>query len=234
MPRVLDMSSHSQITDGNAIRRDYSGAIIRIGYGVDRDWNQKDGKFNEFYDKLNNGSFPLGAYYYSYAKQPSHGINEADNAISYIENRRNFKLPIFYNIENNSFKSWSDNDLTTLCENFIKRIYANGLIGGIAATGYLLNKIDQNRLKKYPMWRVIGDGDYNGGNRVMYQEQAGQVVDGGRNVDFNNFYVWPFVPQSAWIHTGQKYTPAYTWINNGQGYKRARMWIKTDNGWKPC
>jgi GH25 family lysozyme M1 (1,4-beta-N-acetylmuramidase) len=129
----IDISVWNTIGNYDDVVNNIDFAILRVGYGVQYLPNQqKDKKFNEFYDNL-KGRVPLGAYYYSYASNYDQGWQEAENCLNYIEGRT-FELPIYYDLE-------EQKNTAEAGQGFVDRMREAGVPVGIyASTSFYQNK----------------------------------------------------------------------------------------------
>lgn len=74
-------------------------AVVRAGYG--REVRQEDAKFAQNYTNAAAVDMPLGAYWFSYAKDPEDAVNEARACLTVLAGRK-LQLPLYFDQEENS------------------------------------------------------------------------------------------------------------------------------------
>lgn len=195
MKNGIDISKHNTISNYNDIQTDF--AILRCGYGVQYlPDKQKDKLFDSNYENL-KGKIPLGAYYYAYANEPGEGKKEAENCLKYIAEKE-FELPIFYDIEDNSIQGLSTEDLTSIVREFVDVIKDAGYKPGIYASKYWLeNEIDVSKFDDCTIWCAsygTNNGEaqekakYSGRHEIWQYTSRGFVQGINGYVDKNILY----------------------------------------------
>ena len=121
----------------------YSFVIIRAGYG--RLSSQKDSKFEEYYKGATEAGLEVGAYWYSYAKSASEGIEEAKACLEALKGKK-FSYPVYYDVEERSQLNLGTSILTPMVNNFCKTIQDAGYVAGLytfysAISSFNINKI---------------------------------------------------------------------------------------------
>lgn len=111
------------------------------------------------YSKL-KGKIPLGAYIYTYADSLEDAKNEAYAVVNLIkENKWNFELPIFFDIEDKKQANLSPILRTSMCKAFCEILKNNGLKPGIYSNVDKLNTwINVNELPSYVSIWAAGYG----------------------------------------------------------------------------
>ena len=75
------------------------GAVLRAGYG--REVSQEDRKFRQNYAGTGSVGLPVGAYWFSYAKDPADAEKEARACLEVLAGRE-LALPLYFDQEENS------------------------------------------------------------------------------------------------------------------------------------
>ena len=89
--RGIDVSVHNGNIDWNRVKNDGIGfAILRAGYG--KQVSQKDKKFEENYNGAKAAGIPVGAYWYSYARNVDEARQEAEACITILRGKK-FEYP---------------------------------------------------------------------------------------------------------------------------------------------
>ena len=148
----IDISTYQKNINYDEACKHIEFAILRVGYGVQYLPDiQKDKLFDSNYENF-KGKIPLGAYYYAYANEIGEGRKEAENCLKYIKGKE-FELPVFYDIEDNSIQGLSTEDLTSIAREFVDTIKEAGYKPGIYASKYWLeNEIDVSKFDDCTIW----------------------------------------------------------------------------------
>lgn len=121
-------------------KTDLDFLLIRVGYS-----HTEDKMFKTFYDRY-NGKTKLGLYYYAMC-QGIDGTKEAEYCLSFIGNRTNFNLPIYYDLEDKSLTNIREN-----AQKFINRIRQAGFRAGIYANMSWYAQYDLESLDSDSNW----------------------------------------------------------------------------------
>ena len=182
----IDVSHHNGAINWAAVKT--SGvefAILRAGYGMYD--SQKDARFETNYNGAKAAGVPVGAYWYSYAKNTEEAKREAETCLKAIAGKQ-FDFPIYFDIEDNSQAALGKGTITDLCIAFCERIEQAGYFAGIyASTDWFLNRIDKNRTDRFTKWLADYRTNYNTTlPRDIHQYSSSGTVPGisGR-VDLN-------------------------------------------------
>lgn len=163
--------------------------IARIGYGMYE--NQKDPKFEEYYQNATKNDLKIGVYLYSYALNVSEAEREAEIALKWLNNR-NLNLPVYYDIEDKSQATLSKQTLTEMCTAFCKKIEAAGYWAGIYANKYwLTTHLDAETLeKRFTIWVAQYNtiNTYDGKYDMWQYTSSGKVNGIAGNVDMDILY----------------------------------------------
>lgn len=125
-------------------------AILRAGYG--RESYQKDDRFEEHYKGFRKYGIPMGAYQYSYARDVAGAKAEAAVMLEWIRGK-DFKLPIFYDMEESSVAALGKDRCTEMALAWCEAIEAAGYRAGVYAnTNWWRNYLD---LESIGDWYVV-------------------------------------------------------------------------------
>ena len=171
-------------------------AILRIGYGMYD--NQKDKKFEDYYQGCKNNDIEVGVYLYSYALSVEDAEKEANLVLKWL-NGRNLQLPVYFDIEDKSQAKLQKSVLNKICETFCNTIEKGGYWAGIYSNkNWADNIISGKELGKrytywiaqyndkctytgpYAMWQCSSKGRVNGINGyvdkdILYQNLGGKL-----------------------------------------------------------
>ena len=184
----IDVSTW-QGTNNDFVKAKNSGlkfVMIRAGYG--REVSQKDNAFEANYKNAKKAGVKIGAYWYSYATSKADAIKEANACIACLKGKQ-FELPIFYDIEEQSILSKSASELkdiiSAFCDTLNKNKYYAGVYSGFAVT----NKVGTAFMNKYPVWfaQWYKECQYNG-TYGIWQYTDNVYVSGVGNVDGDYLY----------------------------------------------
>ena len=186
--RGIDLSSHQLDIDADKVAKQVAFAILRVGYGVSYSINQKDKYFESYYNGL-HGKVPVGAYYYSYAKNIGDGKKEAENCLKYLGGK-SLELPIFYDVEDKSM-----NNVNAVAREFVDAIKKAGYRPGIyCSSSWAKSRIDLSKFSDCMIW-IANYGKNDGvphtkpSNCDIWQYTSVGKVDGVKgNVDMSIAY----------------------------------------------
>lgn len=160
---------------------------IRAGFG--REASQKDNAFESHYKSAKNAGLKVGAYWYSYAVSKADAIKEANACIACLKGKQ-FELPIFYDIEENSILSKSAGELKDIISAFCDTLLKNGYYAGVYCGFAVTDKVGTSFMNKYPVWfaQWYKECQYTG-NYGVWQFTDKAYVDGIGNIDGDYQYV---------------------------------------------
>lgn len=186
----IDVSYHNGQIDWQKVKNDdVDFAIIRIGYGMYE--NQKDAKFEEYYQNAKTVGMPVGVYLYSYAKNVSEAEREAECVLKWL-NGRSLEYPIYFDLEDKTQSNLGRNTLNEMCKAFCNKIEQAGYWAGIYTNkDWAINKIDGKVLgERYTYWiaQYNTECTYNGKYDIWQYSSSGQVDGISTNVDMNIQY----------------------------------------------
>lgn len=188
MKRGIDVSSHQGVIDWEAVKRNIDYAIIRCGYGADRE-SQDDIYFKRNADECTRLGIPFGVYLYSYADNISWSDSEVEHVLRLVKGYQ-LEYPIYYDIEDKVQANLSNETLTDIVVNFCEKLEQQGYYVGVYANlNWWNTKLNSNRLDAYAKWvaRYNSTLGYDAG---MWQYTSSGTIDGiNGNVDMNYCYV---------------------------------------------
>lgn len=186
MKKGIDVSTwQSNINYENVKNDNIEFAIIRCGYGQRS--SQKDNQFEKHYAGFKNVGIPVGAYHYSYASTVEGAKKEAYNCLEFIKGK-NFDLPIFYDLEDNTTVKASRETITEMAKAFCDILIEHGYKAGIYANlNWFNNKMNIKELEKYYIWLAQWNDKITANFKVDYWQYTskGSVNGISGNVDMD-------------------------------------------------
>ena len=188
MKRGIDVSSHQGVINWEAVKGKIDYAIIRCGYGADRE-SQDDIYFKRNADECTRLGIPFGVYLYSYADNIDWSNSEVDHVLRLVKGYQ-LAYPIYYDIEDKVQANLSNEALTDIIVNFCDKLEQHGYYVGVYANlNWWNTKLNSERLEAYAKWvaRYNSTLGYDAG---MWQYTSSGTIDGiNGNVDMNYCYV---------------------------------------------
>ena len=188
MKRGIDVSSHQGVINWEAVKGKIDYAIIRCGYGADRE-SQDDIYFKRNADECTRLGIPFGVYLYSYADNIDWSNSEVDHVLRLVKGYQ-LAYPIYYDIEDKVQANLSNEVLTDIIVNFCDKLEQHGYYVGVYANlNWWNTKLNSERLEAYAKWvaRYNSTLGYDAG---MWQYTSSGTIDGiNGNVDMNYCYV---------------------------------------------
>lgn len=192
----IDVSVHQGVIDWEATKEEIDFAIIRCGYGINKE-AQDDKMYQINTDACQKLGIPFGVYLYSYARSTSEALSEAEHVLRLVKNKQ-LEYPIFYDVESNLYIDQNSNEnLIQICETFCNKIEEAGYYVGIYSNlAMFQTKLNSSKLDKYDKWVA------QWGKQILYQKPFGmwQYTSDGRvngikgRVDQNiAYYDYPFI-----------------------------------------
>lgn len=144
----IDVSRWQGDIDFRAVAADgIDFVILRVGY-----WDTQDVNFDKYYEGARSAGLDIGAYLYSYSKSEEDARFEAQNALSWLEGKR-FEYPIFYDIEDASQSTLTNEQRTALCLAFGDELEKNGYLAGVYANqNWFNNYLERTDIEHMPLW----------------------------------------------------------------------------------
>lgn len=188
MKRGIDVSSHQGVINWEAVKGKIDYAIIRCGYGADRE-SQDDIYFKRNADECTRLGIPFGVYLYSYADNIDWSNSEVDHVLRLVKGYQ-LAYPIYYDIEDKVQANLSNEALTDIIVNFCDKLEQHGYYVGVYANlNWWNTKLNSERLEAYAKWvaRYNSTLGYDAG---MWQYTSSGTIDGiNAYVDMNYCYV---------------------------------------------
>ena len=151
----LDLSVHNITVDFNAVKKaGHDFVILRAGFGKYID--QKDSKFEEYYQKAKAAGLKVGAYWYSYALNVTDAHEEAKICMQVIKDKT-FEYPVWLDMEDaDGYKakngSPSNVTLVAICEAFCEDLEEAGYYAGVYASSSWFKNQLSGLSKNYDRW----------------------------------------------------------------------------------
>lgn len=151
MVKIIDISKHNGSIDFSKVKADgISGVIIRAGYG--RHISQKDPTFETYYSGAKAAGLNVGAYWYSYADNPTDAKTEAAVFLKAIKGKQ-FELPVYYDIEEEKHVAMGKTMCTDMVDAFCGAMEAAGYFAGVYSfDSFFGSNLNAEVQKKYSCW----------------------------------------------------------------------------------
>lgn len=147
----IDVSYYQGKINWELVKPNIDFAILRCGYGKDI-VSQDDKEFVRNASECTRLGIPFGVYLYSYATNTSDATSEANHVLRLIKNYK-LEYPVFYDIEDKTQSSLSNEQLINICKTFCNILEENNYYVGIYANLFwLTTKLNSNELDKYDKW----------------------------------------------------------------------------------
>lgn len=179
MNKGIDISEHNGNIDFEKVKQNgIEFVIIRLGWVGNKNNHTIDKKFNEYYYKAKSAGLKVGFYVYSYCKSLEAIRSGADWVLDNLENKE-FDLPVFLDLEDNSISYLLKEELTNQAIQFCKIIENWGYTAGVYANkNWFLNKLDINSLLNYKIW--LAEWNNNENHSLGYKVDLWQYADNGK------------------------------------------------------
>lgn len=149
----IDLSAHQkagQVNFEKLKELGYEFVMLRAGYGMYD--SQKDKAFESHYEAATKAGLKVGAYHYSYAKNVSQAIKEADCFLKWVKDKK-LEYPVAFDIEDRSQKILSVKQKTDIALAFMQKVEAAGYYTMLYSSANWLNKyLDMQRLRHFDVW----------------------------------------------------------------------------------
>ena len=151
MTKIIDISKHNGSIDFAKVKADgISGVIIRAGFG--RHISQKDNTFETYYSGAKAAGLNVGAYWYSYADNPSDAKVEAAVFLEAIKGKK-FDLPVYLDIEEEKHVALGRTMCTAMVDAFCGAMEAAGYFAGVYSfDSFFGSNLNAQVQKKYSCW----------------------------------------------------------------------------------
>lgn len=192
----IDVSVHQGQIDWEKVKAaGIEFAIIRCGYGQDYT-SQDDQYFAYNVAECQRLGIPFGLYLYSYATTVTGASGEADHAIRLINTCKDysmFKLPMYYDLEENSAYALANSTILEMAQTFHDKVEsATGITVGVYAnTNWFNNKLTDSWYQSQPLWVAQYNTycAYNGTYQIWQYTSSGSVDGISGRVDMNYMLV---------------------------------------------
>lgn len=184
MMRGIDVSTHQGTIDWKKVKSDgVEFAILRAGYG--KMASQKDNKFEANYLGCKQNGIPVGAYWYSYAKDAIDAKQEAEVCLQTLKHKQ-FELPIFIDMEEECTRY----NAREIVDAFAEVLEKNGYFVGVYSGKYFIRNNMPGVTDRYCGWiaQWANKCDYNGPYIFWQHSEKGSVKGINGNVDMDICY----------------------------------------------
>ena len=189
----IDISQHNGQIDFSKVKKNVDFVILRLGWVGNKENHTLDTRFNEYYNECKKYKIPVGLYIYCYSNSVQNAESGANWTIKQIKGKE-FELPIFIDMEDNSIRGLGKTKLTNITIAFNNIIEKNGLRAGVYANAdWFNNCLDKEILKrKYITWvahyGLINKNKYKGIYDMLQYTSSGKVSGINSRVDINEMY----------------------------------------------
>lgn len=154
LKRGMDVSKWNGDIDWGAVRN--SGAIdfaiVRTSFGWSNREKFTDRKLRRNIDGAKSVGIPIGAYHYSYAKNPTEAIWEADFFIDRLRWTQ-WEYPAYMDFEDKCQLPLSTDERKNIAVTFMERVKSAGYCPGIYCNlNWSRNYLNMDRLAGYELW----------------------------------------------------------------------------------
>lgn len=186
MIRGIDVSKWQGDIDWDKVKK--SGiqfAILRAGYG--RETYQKDAYFERNYAKAKATGLPIGAYWYSYAKDAVEAKLEAKACLQVLKGKQ-FEYPIYYDVEESASFSKANEIIRAFCAELEKVGY---FVGIYMSRWPITTFVSEDVRKRYAVWiaEYASKLNYTGPCGMWQNSSKGKVSGINGDVDTNICYI---------------------------------------------
>lgn len=195
--RVIDVSVHQGTIDWEKVKGSVDGAILRCGYGSNRE-DQDDKQYARNVKECERLGIPYGVYLYSYAATAGAIQNEINHVIRLIRGH-DPKLGVFIDLEENA----NGGVAAIVAEVFCRAINAAGYKAGVYTGAYYYRQWMKGVHDKVKaIWWIAGHGKNTGEPDLKnipdpgFQFDAWQYTSKAKvpgivgGVDMSNWYTW--------------------------------------------
>lgn len=195
--RGVDVSSYQGAIDWIKVKSagvDY--AILRCATGYQGGRN--DTQFETNVKNCKIAGMPFGTYYYSYATNPSQGVEDANRVIAQLRAAKvsasDLSYPIYYDLEDSTVGSMSSSAKAELARNFVTTLRNAGYskIGIYSSLNWWCTQLTDPYFDSADLYRWVAHYTFTG----LGHNPDGSIYGGGRVNRFHDFRargdVWQF------------------------------------------
>ena len=181
---LIDVSTHQGKIDWEKVKPQIDGAILRCGYGMDKE-SQDDSQFRRNADECTRLGIPFGVYLYSYADTIEKAKSEAAHVLRLI---KPYKLayPVYLDLEEHGTAGGAVERAVVFGDIIEKAGYWCGVYANL---NWWNNHL--KGLERFTKWvaQYNKTCDYKGANLDIWQYSDKGKIDGiSGNVDMNECY----------------------------------------------
>lgn len=205
---VVDVSEHNGTIDWEAAKADgVQGAIIRIGFGYDR----QDYTVAQNVRECERLGIPYGIYLYSYAEDAEDARGEGSNLVSWLRQLGiepgDLDLPVYYDLEK---WSWTGHQPPTdpavyeqIVRAWMEEVQGAGYTNASVYSyrSYLYGPLNSSYIHQNTSWAAeygpnLGFSDFSGNFRGWQYTSEGRLAGFSGDVDLNAF------GNATWVNQG--------------------------------
>lgn len=151
-------------------------AILRCGFGDDIK-KQDDAQFANNVKGCESNGIPWGVYLYSYATNLTQAESEVQHVLRLLKGKIP-TYPVYIDMEDadgyKAKRKVPNKMCADICAYFCERLTRLGYLAGVYANkDWLENKINDDRLKKYPVWVAQWPSQWNENSKSSYKGAHG-------------------------------------------------------------
>jgi GH25 family lysozyme M1 (1,4-beta-N-acetylmuramidase) len=216
IPNCIDVSTWQGDVDYSRVRAcGIVAVIIRAGFGQ-TEYN----KFRQNYRNARAAGLKVGAYWYSYAYCVADAEQEARACLEILGDR-DFDLPIYYDMEEDSQMALGKSTMTAMACRFIDTVQAGGYRGGMySSPSWFTDFLDYDLLReKYSIWLAHWASAHSRACDIWQYGEDGRIdgIDGDVDVDIieNWDVIGGDIPDA--LPTADDVSTVQKWLNSAYG-----------------
>jgi len=184
----LDISENNGYIDFTKLKREkpeIEFLIIRIGWIGNKNNHTIDKYFESYYQRAKENGYKIGFYVYNYCRS----VIAIDSACQWIEKQikgKNFELPLYLDMEDNSIADIGKDNLTRQCTYFCNYFEKRGIKTGIYANkNWYYNYLNYNELSKYSIWLAEWNNKITFSGKVDIWQYSSNYMFNNKRFDIN-------------------------------------------------
>lgn len=216
IPNCIDVSTWQGDVDYSRVRAcGIVAVIIRAGFG-----QTEDDKFQQNYRNARAAGLKVGAYWYSYAYCAADAEQEARACLEILGDRE-FDLPIYYDMEEDSQMALGKSTMTAMACRFIDTVQSGGYRGGMySSPSWFTDFLDYDLLRsKYSIWLAHWASAHSRACDIWQYGEDGRIdgIDGDVDVDIieNWDVIGGDIPDV--LPTADDVSTVQEWLNSAYG-----------------